>query len=99
MIVPRVTSDLPLVPIPHDQNWQHLSALPLADPQYGQPGRIDILLGIGIYVQVMRHGRREGPPGSPSAFETELGWVLAGNVANAQVTCACCLSPGDYTIR
>ena len=32
----------------------------------------------------MHHGRREGPPGSPSAFETELGWVLAGNVANAQ---------------
>ena len=84
MIVPRVTSDLPLVPIPHDKGWQHLSALPLADPQYGQPGRIDILLGIDIYVQVMHHGRREGPPGSPSAFETELGWVLAGNVANAQ---------------
>ena len=88
MIVPRVTSDLPLVPIPHDQNWQHLSALPLADPQYGQPGRIDILLGIDIYIQVMRHGRREGPPGSPSAFETELGWVLAGNVANAQESLA-----------
>ena len=31
-----------------------------------------------IYVQVMRQGRRTGAPGSPSAFETDFGCVLAG---------------------
>lgn len=82
VIVPRVTCDLPSAPISHNQAWLHLNDLSLADPQYGQPGRIDILLGIEIYVQVMCHGRREGPPGSPLAFQTELGWVLAGNVFN-----------------
>ena len=28
----------------------------------------------------MGHGRQSGPPGSPSAFETSFGWVLAGNI-------------------
>ena len=31
-----------------------------------------------IFAQVVLHGRRIGPPGSPTAFQTEFGWVLAG---------------------
>ena len=31
-----------------------------------------------VFVEVMRHGRRSGVPGSPLAFETDFGWVLAG---------------------
>ena len=90
IVVPRVTCDLPLHPVPFDVNWKHLSDIQLADPTFGHPGRIDVLLGVDIFVQVLLHGRRVGPPGSPVAFETELGWVLAGNSAAchpvAQVT-------------
>ena len=68
-----------------------LSLMPsLADPGFGQPGRIDILLGIDTYVDVLLHGRRIGPPGTPTAFETEFGWVLGGctgtNVASNHAT-------------
>ena len=52
----------------------------MADPDFGRPGRIDILLGVDVFVEVLRQGWRIGPPGSPSAFETEFGWVLAGNI-------------------
>lgn len=76
--VPRVTSDLPLQPIPLNATWSHLSGLPLADPDFGRPGRIDILLGVDVYIDVVKHGRRTGPPNSPAAFETKFGWVLAG---------------------
>ena len=31
-----------------------------------------------MFVNVLLHGRWFGPPGSPVAFETEFGWVLAG---------------------
>ena len=78
VVVPRVTCDLPLHPIPFDLKWNHLSNLQLADPTFGQPGRIDILLGVDVFVNVLLHGRRFGPPGSPVAFETQFGWVLAG---------------------
>ena len=48
---------------------------------YGIPGRIDLLLGVETFVEVMGHGRQTGAPGSPIAFETHLGWVLAGGTA------------------
>ena len=78
VIIPRVTCDLPLHPISFDLKWNHLSNLQLADPTFGQPGKIDILLGVDVFVNVLLHGQRFGPPGSPVAFETEFGWVLTG---------------------
>jgi len=84
LIVPRVTCDLPFHPI--DKSWKHLSDIPLADPTFGQPGKVDILLGVDIFTQVLLHGRRVGPPNAPVAFETEFGWVLAGNISSCQPT-------------
>ena len=78
VVVPRVTCDLPLQPVPFNTEWSHLTNLNLADPDFGQPGRIDILLGVDVFAEVVRQGRRMGLPGSPSAFETDFGWVLAG---------------------
>lgn len=40
---PTVTSDLPIQPIPYDPRWHHLKGLPLADPHYSKPGKIDLL--------------------------------------------------------
>ena len=75
IIVPRVTCDLPTHPIPFKLEWEHLSNLSLADPEFGQPGRIDILLGIDVYINALLQGRLTGPPGSPVAFETIFGRV------------------------
>ena len=79
IVLQRVTCDLPISPVPFDLSWKHISDLPLADPTFGQPGRIDILLGVDIYIEILLHGRRTGPPGAPTAFETEFGWVLSGS--------------------
>ncbi len=78
VVMPRVTCDLPLQPVHQDSKWTHLSGLHLADPDFGRPGKIDVLLGIDVYADVLLHGRRNGPSGSPTAFETKFGWVLAG---------------------
>lgn len=83
IIVPRVTRDLPIHPVPFRASWKHLSDVPLADPYFGQPGRVDILLGVDVYVRVLLHGQRIGPPDAPVAFETEFGWVLAGNTGTS----------------
>ena len=82
IVVPKVTCDLPMSPISFQLDWTHLSKLPLADPGFAQPGRIDILLGADVYVDVLRHGRQNGPPSSPTAFETDLGWVLCGSTGS-----------------
>ena len=52
----------------------------LADPNFGNPSKVDLLLGVEVFAEIMMQGRRTGPPGSPIAFETKFGWVLAGGV-------------------
>ena len=80
VVVPRVTCDLPQQPVPFDSSWKHVEDLQLADPDFGRPGRIDILLEVDIFIETLLQGRRSGPPNTPSAFETEFGWVLAGRL-------------------
>ena len=86
VIVPRVTCDLPLHPIRSNESWSHLSDLQLADPNFGQPGKIDLLLGVEIFAEVVLQGRRIGSSGSPIAFETHFGWVLTGNTNSCSST-------------
>ena len=74
IVLPKVTCDLPVSLVPFDSSWSHISDLPLGDPAFGLPGRIDLLLGVDVFVSVLRQGRRKGPPGAPIALETEFGY-------------------------
>ena len=76
-----MTCDLPSQPVPFKIEWSHLADLVLADPDFGRPGKIDLLLGVEVFSEVVRQGRRSGRPGSPSAFETDFGMVLAGETS------------------
>ena len=60
VVVPRVTCDLPTEPIPFALEWDHLSNLTLSDPTFGQPGRIDVLLGINTFIDCLSEGRISG---------------------------------------
>lgn len=37
IVLPKVTCNLPVTPVPFDLSWSHLSGLPLADPAFGEP--------------------------------------------------------------
>jgi gamma-glutamylcysteine synthetase len=63
-----------------------LTSLSLADPTFGKPGRINILLGVDIFAEVLRQGRRTDPAGSPVAFTTEFRWVLSGQAESSSPT-------------
>ena len=78
VVVPRVTCDLLVQSVRFDTKWKHLSDLSLSDPDFGCPGRIDMLLGVDVYADALLQGQRKGPPGTPVAFENKFGWVLAG---------------------
>ena len=82
MIVPRVTCDFPMQPVTPKLTWNHIDNLSLADPDFGRPGKIDLLLGVDVFTEALLHGQRVGVPGSPIAFETVFGWVLAGPTSN-----------------
>ena len=48
VIVPRVTNNLPLKSMELDAKWKHLSDIQLADPDFGSPSKIDLVLGVDI---------------------------------------------------
>ena len=73
----------PLQSIAMFENWTHVLNLTLADLRFGQPGRVDLLLGADVFIEVLRDSRRKGPDNSPTAFETDLGWVLCGTTGSA----------------
>lgn len=73
IVLPKVTCNLPVNPVPFDHSWTHLSGLSLADPTFGEPRRVDLLLGVDVFVNVLHDGQRTGPAGSPVAIETAFG--------------------------
>ena len=90
IVIPIVTRDLPTSSVPFCSAWKHLKGLQLADPSFGSPGPIDLLLGVDIFSNTLMDGRRSGPPGSPIALQTKLGWVLAGDASTTpslDITC------------
>lgn len=66
------------------KDWTHLRDLQLADPNFDQPARIDVLFGADIYGQILRPGLRFGPAGTPIAQQTSLGWILSGLVSDIE---------------
>ena len=104
LVVPRVTCDLPTCSVPFNPIWSHLIDLPLADPEFGTPGRVDVLLGVDVFTNVLLNGRRKGPPGSPVSMETSFGWVLCGSATSichspTVTTCHASVETGDDLLR
>lgn len=58
----------------------------LADPYYYRSKRIDIIFGADVMAQLLLPGTKIGLPNEPIAQNTQLGWVLLGNVGNTHIT-------------
>ncbi|KAL7290923.1 hypothetical protein TKK_0015650 [Trichogramma kaykai] len=59
-------------------NYPHLDGLKLADPHYGKPRKVDLLLGADKFPYIIRPGLRLGPDGTPAAQQSIFGWLLTG---------------------
>ena len=80
-VVPTVTVDLPTRELNQVADLPHLSGLHLADPTFHSPGRIDVLLGADVYLQLMlKTPMVTGDITDPGALETIFGWAIMGPV-------------------
>lgn len=77
LILPTVTAYKPSVQTVH-ADWTHLWSIHLADSFQTKP--IEMLLGADLYATIIREGIRRGPPGTPLAQNTALGWILSGPI-------------------
>jgi len=75
-MLPTVITDQPSVPIATDLNIPE--GLPLADPDFRQPGLIDLTLGVEVFSRVITGELLELGPKRPLAQGTRLCYVITG---------------------
>jgi len=74
----------------------------LADPQFGKPGKIDILLVAEHYFNIMQAECMSLRNGLSKLQNTKLGWIVAGNISKRAPTSSVCavLTEGENpTVR
>ena len=59
-VLPKVTVNLPTVPVSPVNRWKHLLDLEFADSDHGFPARVDILLGGKVFSKEVVYGQRFG---------------------------------------
>ncbi|XP_072936558.1 uncharacterized protein [Epargyreus clarus] len=79
VITKRVTTKLPTKSI-NIVDWPHLQNLQLADTAYYKSAPIDLLLGVKEFSAILQPGIIKGPPDTPCAQNTALGWILFGEI-------------------
>mgnify|MGYP003623263326 CR=1 FL=1 len=77
LVLPKISSDLPDITI-DSEHWGLPEGLPLADPAFNQPGKIDMLIGAEVFFHLLRQERMTKPGNYPVLQNTQLGWILAG---------------------
>ncbi|XP_022832838.1 uncharacterized protein LOC111360825 [Spodoptera litura] len=83
-VLNKITSYLPERSVSTSSiDWINLNNLCLADPYFGTPNKIDVLLGADAYCCIMKEGIVKSPSCNLMAQNTTLGWVLSGVVSTS----------------
>lgn len=76
IVLPMLTQTLPTRSLV--VNPQLIADLELADPHYGTPGRIDVLLSASVFASITIPCLRKESSIATIALQTRLGWVMYG---------------------
>lgn len=77
LIAPRITGDVPVKTL-DVSGWPIPDEIKLADPTFHQKGRIDMLIGAGIFWDLLKNDRIRLAPNLPVLTNTEFGWIVGG---------------------
>ena len=77
LVVPKVTGQLPGAPV-NITSWRIPPGIKLADPSFHQPQQVDMLLGGGVFCDLLKSGKIKLARGQPYLLSTKLGWVVSG---------------------
>lgn len=80
LVIDEITQHLPNAKI-NLQNFKIPENINLADPTFNLPGRIDALLGAGVFWQLLCVGQHVVSRNLPLLHKTKLGWIVSGNIA------------------
>ena len=80
LVLKNVTTLLPNNPI-DTKNWTFLENYSLADPTFSTPGKIDLLLGVEIYEDIVSNDVFKPSMNLPTLRDTVFGWVVTGKIS------------------
>lgn len=83
LVVENITQDIPTNGISRNE-LQVPKGIVLADPQFNQPSRIDLLLGADVFFDLLCIGRMKLADNQPTWQKTRLGWIVSGGLATMQ---------------
>lgn len=66
------------------KQWKHLENLKLADPEFMNAKKIDILFGVDVYGIIAKEGLKKGNLHEPIAQNSEFGWLVFGAACEAK---------------
>lgn len=81
LVIPTITTMTPKDKINRDK-WPHLANLDWADSSFDRPGKVDMLIGAGIWAEIVKERIVRGTKEQPIAQETRFGWVVFGAMGN-----------------
>ncbi|XP_033222781.1 uncharacterized protein LOC117176637 [Belonocnema kinseyi] len=81
LVIERVTRNLPVL-TKADRPWEIPPNLKLADPEYHAGGEVDIVIGIGLFWNLICIGQIRLSRGLPVLQKMKLGWIIAGDLPN-----------------
>ncbi|XP_045446031.1 uncharacterized protein LOC123654111 [Melitaea cinxia] len=80
-VLSKITSYLPEQSINNNVfEWIDMNNYDLADPQFNQCNKIDILLGADAYSCILKEGIMRSPDNGVIAQNTSIGWILSGAI-------------------
>jgi len=79
LVINQISECLPMIEISQNQ-LDIPSNITLADPSYGIPGKIDVLLGASIFWELLCTRQIQRMKNSPVFQETLLGWIISSLV-------------------
>lgn len=96
LILPKIVDTIPSSYI-KSSALQIPASIKLADPQFYEPGPIDLLIGADLYLSLLCVGQIQYFHSQPIYQKTKLGWIISGHISdsyqdNSTQSSSCCLT-------
>ncbi|XP_039447066.1 uncharacterized protein LOC120426374 [Culex pipiens pallens] len=87
-VLEKIAIDLPVTPVDVSQMMLPCDII-LADPHFGKPGPIDMIIGAEFFFELLAAGRRKIVEDGPTLQETVFGWIVSGKVPVSSPSVPC----------
>ncbi|XP_062535153.1 uncharacterized protein LOC134204342 [Armigeres subalbatus] len=79
-VLPKITRALPISPVKVSR-LKIPTDIVLADPSFGEPGPIDMIIGAEFYLDLLAAGSMKLSDDGPTLQETVFGWIVSGRTS------------------